>query len=225
MKKSIKSTANNFIKQHSLLDVNYKSLKGAAQSMGYTVIEFNNIFNDEDVETVIQNLRISDAVLKSRGFTYADSNYRLIFVNEDLTEEEKTIVLAHEIGHVVCEHFTAVPIIGKDVREEHEANEFAHYLLNQNPISRSRVSIMRNKKKFIIALAVIALAAAVIASAAYINRQQAYYKDYYVTSTGNKYHKKDCIFVKDKTNVTRLTKEDFEAGKYKACDMCLPDKE
>ena len=39
---------------------------------------------------------------------------------------------------------------------------------------------------------------------------------------GNKYHEKDCIFVKDKTNVHRMTEEEFESGEYEPCRICLP---
>lgn len=55
-----------------------------------------------------------------------------------------------------------------------------------------------------------------------IQKQQSYYGDYYITSSGNKYHEKECIFVKDKTNVQRLTKEQFDSGEYDPCQMCLP---
>ena len=43
-----------------------------------------------------------------------------------------------------------------------------------------------------------------------------------LTSTGNKYHEEECIFVKDKTNTRRLTIEEFESGDYEPCDICLP---
>ena len=50
------------------------------------------------------------------------------------------------------------------------------------------------------------------------------YKDnLYVTSTGECYHKKECIFIKNKTNTRKLAKEEFEKGTYSPCDMCLPN--
>ena len=70
MSNSIKKKANTFIKQQKLTSVDYSALKNVAIKMGYTIIEFNNITNDRDVETVICNLDLGEAILKSRGFTY-----------------------------------------------------------------------------------------------------------------------------------------------------------
>lgn len=43
------------------------------------------------------------------------------------------------------------------------------------------------------------------------SKESSYYGELYVTPTGNKYHKKDCIFIKGKTNSRRMTKEEFES--------------
>ena len=51
-----------------------------------------------------------------------------------------------------------------------------------------------------------------------------YYGEYYITRTGNKYHKKDCVYVKDKTNTHRMTIEEFESGEFEPCKICLPDE-
>lgn len=225
MSKAIKKAVNQFIKQHHITTINYSTLKEVVKTIGFTIIGFNNIFNDKDVETVIQNLRLSEAVSQSRGFTYVSKDYRLIFINEDLSDDEKTLVLSHELGHIVCEHFTTTPIIGKDVKEEYEANEFSHYLLNQNSLRNLKLTITKHKKKVaVVALSFVAILVTIV-TVITINQEQSYYDNCYITSTGNKYHKKDCIFVKDKTTVKRLTKEEYDAGKYEACDMCLPDKE
>ena len=63
MRKSLKLEVNKFIKKHSLFNPDYTSLKKAAQNIGYTIVEFNNICNDKDIETIIKNLEISDNVL------------------------------------------------------------------------------------------------------------------------------------------------------------------
>lgn len=48
-------------------------LKRAVERMGYTVIEFNNIYNDDAVAALIEALHIPDRVLNGCGFTYAKS--------------------------------------------------------------------------------------------------------------------------------------------------------
>lgn len=225
MSKAIKKTVNQFIRSHSLSVIDYAALKTAAEALGYTVIEFNNIFNDPDVETVINNLKLDDAVSNSRGFTYADSNYRLLFVNEDLNNDEKLLILSHELGHIVCGHFSTAPIIGKDVQEEHEANEFSHYLLNQNSVRRLRLALSNHRKTATVVTALAIATALFVSVWSMIKKEQSYYGEYYITNSGDKYHKKDCIFTKDKNSVKRLTIEEFEQGIYEACDMCLPDKQ
>lgn len=224
MNNNIKKLVKTFIKKYKLTSIDYSVLKNVAINMGYTVIEFNSTFNESDVETVIRNLDLSENVLKSRGFTYVSAEYRLIFVNEDLNDEEKLIVLSHELGHIVCEHFSTIPIIGNDVKDEHEANEFSHYLLEESFNRKVTCLVNKNKKSIIIITSIIIVALVVTFVGIVVHREKAYYGDYYITSTGNKYHKRECIFTKDKTTVRRLNKKEFEKGNYEACDICLPDK-
>ena len=56
-----------------------------------------------------------------------------------------------------------------------------------------------------------------------VMRNNAYYGEYYITESGEKYHKEDCIFVKDKKNVERLTETDYYSGEYEPCQICLPE--
>lgn len=221
MNNNIKKLVKTFIKKYKLTSVDYIALKKATTDMGYTVIEFNSIFNEDDVETVIRNLKLGENILKSRGFTYVSSEYRLVFVNEDLNEEEKLLVLSHELGHIVCEHFSFVPIIGNDVKEEHEANEFTHYLLEQNGVKNV---IAVHSKTVITAGIILCLIVGSLVTYLIIQNKKLYIDDLYVTATGERYHKKECIFVKNKTDIKKLSKEKFESGIYSPCDMCLPDE-
>lgn len=224
MSNAIKKTVNQFIKQHHITTINYSILKEVVKTIGFTIIEFNNIFNDKDVETVIQNLDLGDTVLRSRGFTYADKNYRLLFINEDLSNDEKLYVISHELGHIVCNHYSNSPIIGRDVKEEHEANEFSHYLLKQNFFRNLKLTITERKK--VVTLAAVSLVAilVIIVTGIAINRKQSYYGDFYITTTGDKYHRAECIHVKNNNHVERLTKEQFESEEYEPCRTCLPQE-
>ena len=212
-----------FIKNNKMETLSYETLKKSANNIGYTIIEFNSIINDGNAKIIIDNLKLGDIILQSRGFTYADKNHRLIFINEELAEREKLMVLAHELGHIECEHFTTNPIIGNDVKEEYEANEFAHYLLNQNLIQKIKNMFYVRKKLMISLCVVLLLCAVAFCIVSVIKKEQSYYGNYYITSTGNKYHEKDCIFVKEKTSARRITKEEFYSGKYESCNTCLPE--
>lgn len=70
--------------------------------MGYTVIYFNNVLNDKNVTELIEALGLSLISERSKGFTYTDDNYRLIFIHEELADKEAAVVLAHELGHIRC---------------------------------------------------------------------------------------------------------------------------
>ena len=128
--KELKRKARNFRKVHKIKKATYENLSRAAFEIGYTVALFNPGANDEDVQVLIDALDLGKQTESSRGFAYADSNYRIIFINDSLSADEKVIVIAHEIGHIELGHLKTAYIIGKDVEEEHEANEFAHFLLH-----------------------------------------------------------------------------------------------
>lgn len=224
MSTTIKKIANQIIKQKHITAVNYSSLKEIVKNIGFTIIEFNNIFNDKDVETIIQNLGLNETVLRSRGFTYADNNYRLVFINEDLNDDEKLYVLSHELGHIVCEHFTGGPIIGRDVKEEREANEFSHYLLKQSSLRKLRFAIVKRKRIVMVFASVLFVILVLIVAGLVVNKEKSYYGDFYITTTGNKYHQAECIHVKNKNNIERLTREQFESGEYEPCGTCLPQE-
>lgn len=51
--------------------------------------------------------------------------------------------------------------------------------------------------------------------------ENTYYEKYYTTSTGNKYHDKNCGYVKGKDNIERLTIEQYESGEYTPCEKCI----
>ena len=225
MSHNIKKKADNFIKKYQLSVVDYETLSKTIADMGYTLIEFNGICSDPDVESVICNLGLKNTTLQARGFTYTSQDHRMVFVNEDLNKEEKLLVLAHEIGHIVCEHFTAVPIIGKDVKEEYEANEFSHHLLNQSGLQKMSAYIHRHRVATVTVM--VAVCVLLVSAMMYflLRDKETYANDLYITSTGERYHKKNCIFVKDKTNVERLTQEVFESGEYSPCEICLPNQD
>lgn len=141
----------------------------------------------------MDSLNLEQYVEHSKGFTYADKNRRLVFLHEDLSDNEKLVVLAHKEGHIYCNHFTTVPVIGKDVAEEHEANDFSHYILNQSLPQKFSNIVKRRKTCFLVGtIAVLVLIAGVV-TLGIINTEKSYYGEYYITSTGNKYHEKECI--------------------------------
>lgn len=222
MNNNVKAKAKAFLNEYHLTEITLEGLKRVITGQGYTIVEFNHIFNDEAVTALIEALDLDEMVAKAKGFTYADRQRRLVFLHEDLSEKEKLLVLAHEEGHIYCDHFSSVPVIGRDVVEEHEANEFTHYILNRGISGRIGGFIKARKKLFCMIAIVIAVAAMGLLALKATQKERSYYGEYYLTSSGNKYHEKDCIFVKNKTNVHRMTVDEYESGEYEPCGICLP---
>jgi len=220
----IRRLSNDFIKENELGIINYNSLKTAVDKIGYTVIEYSKGYNNENVKSILRNLNLEEYVSTSNGFTYTNDKFRMIFINEGLGEKEKLIVLAHELGHIKCGQFSNNPIIGNDIVEEHEANEFAHYILKNGFRKTIKFFVSRHRKIFFVSITLIAIMIISIPTTMIIKKQRSYYGEYYITDSGNRYHKKECIFVKDKNNVGRLTKEEIESREYKPCGICLPNE-
>lgn len=220
--KKVLQLANDFIDENKLYSISYYSLRNTAEKNGYTIIEYYKTSNNRDVDTVINNLHLQDIIAKSNGFTFVNEKYRLIFIDDDLNEKEKIIVLAHELGHIACEHFGKHPIIGQEIIEEYEANEFAHYLLHFNLKRYLKIAVYHHKKFAAVLSAVTIIAAAVVPAVKFVQKQKSYIGDYYITDSGHRYHEKECIFIKNRNNVRHITQEEFESGEYDACQICLP---
>ena len=220
--REVKLKVRKFIKEFGTHELNYASLRGYVEQQGYTVVEYNHLSNDEIISSLIKALKLSENIRNSKGFTYADQNQRIVFIHEDLSDAEKLMVLSHEAGHIYLGHMSSAPIIGRDVQEEYEANEFAHFLINPGKWDKAIIYVRKHKLAAILTAIglVVLIAGAVIFFQ--VEKEKQYYGEYYITDSGNKYHEKDCIYVKDKTNTHRMTIEEFESGEYEPCKMCLP---
>lgn len=182
------------------------------QEQGYEIIDFDPGGNNE----LFNELSLDKGVTKQGAFLYTNNRVKLFFIRETLDEDEKLYATAHELGHILCKHDQAEP----SVREEYEANEFAHYFLHPSKNQRAITAVSRRKWISIgIILSVILLSLAGLWG--WNNYIDGKYSNYYVTSTGTKYHRKNCSLIKDKGNLRRLTKEDVQSGAYEACGVCL----
>ena len=137
-----KQQARAFRIQYNLSVINSATLCQTLNAQGYTIIEFNGIREKESVADLISALHLEDQIAHSKCFTYQSDKYRLIFIHEDLNDNERTVVLAHEEGHIWNQHMHKDNAIGIDVIHEHEANEFAHYLLEDRYGKKRRTRII-----------------------------------------------------------------------------------
>lgn len=213
-----KRKAGEFLKKYRLREITPGQITDILEQSGYTVAEFGS---NKDSDTIIRELKLRGYADNSRGFTYADSNYRIVFVSEGLTAEEKLIVLCHEMGHIFCGHIGTSAIIGSDVTQEYEANEFVHRLLNPTFFERAGAAIRKHRIRTLLCSVLAVLAVIIAVTAVHEAHERTYYGEYYVTASGTKYHTEDCYIIKDKTNVRRLTNDDINKGKYEPCEICI----
>ncbi len=214
-----KKQAAEFKRKHNIKAITSESLIRALNEQGYTVIEFNGIADAEDVVALRDALGVGAYMKQSRCFTYRDDKYRLVFINENLNEDEKQVALAHEEGHIWNDHLTKDSIIGNDVIQEHQANEFAHYLLKDKDGKHRRARIIA-----IFSLITILICVLAVICIKTQHDEGVYTEDLYRTESGEKYHLRNCMYLENRKDVYRLTKEEFESGEYEPCEACKPDE-
>ena len=219
--KEVVKKSKEFLRGNRLAKLTLSDAQSIIANQGYTIIPFNNLSNTDDVDTLISNLGLSEQAEHSRGFTYADANFRLVFVHENLNDEEKLLVLAHEEGHIYLNHMAKASVLGNDVQEEAEANAFAQYVVS--PSRGHTCSYWIKTHKIATVLAVI-LAVAVLAGISILIWNSVHWTNYYVTETGSKYHYEGCKYLKGKDNTVRLTRNLYRSGLYEPCEVCLPEQ-
>lgn len=208
-----------FKRKYKLKTITSAVLWEVLTAQGYTLVEFNNIENKADVDSLIEALQLQEQVACSKCFTYQNDKYRIVFIHEDLNDEERTIVLAHEEGHIWNGHLSSNNVLGADIVQEHEANEFAHHLL------KDKLGGIKKAKVTVAVCIIVLLFSAGTGIFIKHNYDKAVYTDnFYRTETGEKYHIRDCMYIKDKTNVYRLTWEEFDSGEYEPCGACKPNE-
>ena len=133
--------------------------------------------------------------------------------------EQIKATLAHEFGHLQCGHVSFGPFIHGTFEQEHQANEFAHYLLHPSAKHFVHTWIYEHKLLTIIIGIVLLLCIASIPVTQYVQSKK-YHDYYYVTDGGEHYHLEGCYYIQGK-DAHRMTEEEFDSGKYTPCKICF----
>lgn len=217
----IQAKVKDMLSHYKLSKVSLDNLVYIIEDQGFEIIEYG-FGEDSSANRLIERLDLTNYSRANKAFAYQCGVSRFVFVSEDMSAREKLYALAHEVGHIFCGHLKDGNMTCS-VEEEYEANEFAHAILHPRMWDCVVLWIREHKKAVCAgALALLALCAVVI-GVIHNERQRSYYGEYYITDSGHKYHEAECIFVKDKNNVERLTKEDYYSGEYEPCQICLPE--
>ena len=221
--KDIRYKAKNLLLEYGISKVTLENLIYIIEDQGFEIIEYSQRDRSDGVWTVLNTLNLTDYAESGKAFAYKCGKSKLLFVCEEMAADEKLYALAHEEGHIIFGHLCNGACDGNAVEEEYVANEFAHYLLHPPLLLKFATTVKSNKKKALWG-ALIALALAVIIPITVsVIQSRSYYGEYYVTESGTKYHEKECMTIKDRSNVRRLTEKDYYSGDYEPCHVCLPE--
>lgn len=218
--KIVKLKATGLLDKYNLPKITLDNLIYIIEDNGFEIIEFGK--PNSSSSTIIKELKLEKYAKSRNAFAYQLGSAKFVFLFEDLSAEEKLLALAHEAGHIFCSHLKEGNI-EYSVEEEFEANEFTHYILHPSYMYMVKQWVVERKTAVTISIVVLALICVCAIVFTQIQKANAYYGDYYITETGEKYHKKDCIFIKDKKRVERLTEGDYNSGEYDPCQICLPE--
>lgn len=217
---TIERKANDLCSKFKIKVPTASDLEKMLESLGFTIIEFNPFSNDENTALLISALDLSRETTIYKAFTYHDSDYRLVFIQNHLSDKERAVLLAHEIGHIECGHMGKNVIMGQGITDEWEANEFSHYLLAPDFFDKAERTLKKHNDKMIMITSLIVLAVAVFFVGYTISGSL--WESYYVTPNGEKYHRKDCMYVKGRTDIVKISKDQMKS--YSPCKVCLPEK-
>ena len=212
-------------------------LKRIIEFNQFTVIEYKKHFNSEYVSELIKKLKIEDEINSNDSFLYIKNNLRFVFINSDISDDDKCSLLLHELGHILDPLLESRQLNNSKIKKEEFANEFSHYM--KHPILRVKLFVFILKKlKLIIGVVTLFLLFLLLlfmvkfqlvspsssTSSNSLNHEISN-SDYYVTSSGKKYHEKFCLVVKYRNNLTKYTLDEARKDGYKPCLICIGEDE
>lgn len=205
MSKVVRRTANKFIKELNG-NINFTAIENYLSKIGYKIIFFNTPLGDIEVA----RYKLTGKLTDKDATTYV--NARIIFIDNNVSPEDKEYLLYHEAAHILLKHTEEKISVKNYLLMEMEADAFAYELINYTKPQRS------------LCILVVALITAFIFYVSYIGYQtynsSVHADTIYVTSSGKCYHRSSCIHVKEKDCAALERKEAVK--NYDPCKVCNP---
>lgn len=213
----------------------FDELKHIIELNCFTFIEYKKHSNSEYVSELIKKLEIEREIEHNDSFLYVKNSLRFVFLNADVSIEDKCSLLCHELGHILDPHFESHQLNYSKIKKEEFANEFSCYIKNPSIWFRLFMLIIKKWKLLvtIIALLIYISGLLFVLSSRIIPQTSRVATDgpnseildnaYYVTSGGKKYHKKSCVVVKYRNNLTKYTLGAAQDAGYEPCLICLSE--
>lgn len=205
--------------------VNIENTIEYLNKIGYSVF----FYSDTQGQHLLREHNLTAYSEKVYALTYRTRNHKLVFVSDKISQEEKLCALLHETGHILLHHLEKCDSVQNDQLSEVQADTFAQLVLSP-PKQPIKVYIS-------VALVSVVATGAVSAILSFHSTSQTNYIPsmqatptataqplsddvVYITNTGQRYHRSDCIYTKDKDCIS-ITRE--EAIKHHTpCQICRP---
>lgn len=212
----------------------YNMLKNIIEVNGFTVIEYKKNTNSEYVSELIKRLRVDSAVEQNDSFLYINKNLKFVFINSQISHEDKCSLMRHELGHVCDTDFKKENSEYSRVQKEEFANEFSCYLKKPSFFFKVYVFVIRKWKILLSILALLICLLGFLFVSDYkvvktnevptsvavnrtVNTEDV---SCYVTSKGKKYHKRSCFIVNKRTDLKEYKKSAAINSGYMPCLIC-----
>lgn len=231
MIKIAKQLAYKTLNKYKLYNTrDYNDIASVIEKHGFILIPFKKYGNTQDVAECIAKLHLEESIQNKDAFIYLNDNLKLVFVNSALSDEDKYLLLCHELGHILDPSLQNSNFSYFKIQNEEFANEFSYHLKNPSLWNRLNSSMVFK----IVLLAVFVLCVLFVGSigTSHISSNLSvptsidYVEKCYVTANGQKYHRNFCVVVKDLQNLKEYEAfDDAESEGYAPCLLCIGEEQ
>lgn len=215
---------------------NFTDLRRIIELNQFTIIEYKKYTNSGPVAELIKRLKLEKETQQNDSFLYINNNLKFVFINADISDKEKFSLLRHELGHICDPDLKNTSSQNSRIKREEFANEFSCYAKNPGIRLKICVCLIKRWKLLVAVTALIACVSGLLVTPNFLIIQPSKPvagdasnyalsdSAYYVTSAGKKYHRKHCIIIKYKNNLTEIKLNDAINEGYKPCLICISEE-
>lgn len=154
-----------------------------------------------------------------QAFTVSHGKRKIVFIN--IKAQDKLCSLLHETAHILLGHLKEDERISNKREQELQAEAFTYFVLNYKKpkVLPIIVSCLCGIMLVLLGIYTVPNGTAVDV-ASDVSPIDIIESNVYVTPMGEKYHRKDCFYIRDK-DCMELTVQEAEKN-YDACLVCNP---
>ena len=111
------------------LPITINLIEDLLKAKGWSILKYD-VNNGKQIE-LLKQYNIFAIAKRTKAFTYKRKTEKIVFIRSGLSANDKRMLLAHELGHIILGHMSSNNILGYkpggliDEGQEDEANEFA----------------------------------------------------------------------------------------------------